>query len=71
MTQNVCSGDNVGFSRCSAARNRVVNTTSPLVSRDSVPCGPKISSRADTEDGDKVMRVAYDGRRWMKKFFDG
>ena len=37
-----------GLSRASAARRRATSTTSPLVSRPSVPPAPKVSSIADT-----------------------
>ena len=40
----MASGGSAGFSRSNAARNRDTNTTSPFVSRPSVPPAPNISS---------------------------
>ena len=36
----------LAFNFSKAARNRSTKTTSPLVSRDNVPCAPKTSSNA-------------------------
>ena len=44
----IASGGSAGFNRSNAARNRDTSTTSPFVSRPSVPPAPKVSSNADT-----------------------
>ena len=47
MALEIASGGNKGFNFYSAARSRGTSTTSPGVSRPSVPPGPKTSSMDD------------------------
>ncbi len=56
----MASGSSAGFNRTNAARNRDTNTTSPFVSRTSVPPAPKVSSIADTVSARHIPGMVAD-----------